>query len=374
VRLNAGIASGVAVGARFAIYALGITDFTEKEKLLAIVEVKSVGASDAWADVIEFVKQTEIEQGAQAVMQSAPIDLVRGVRLFKKQVGEKQNELPQELVNKQDEALRAVEEAIVGNGWLKLVSDEQQKADYQVAINRKGEYEICVGMPIENLRPALKIGDCDAALTLIKRLVHFTKYQAVGEIDNQFSQLTNQLEVELLTQKNWQPGMNLAPKPFRDPQNPTLTSGEYAFLRIKNTSSQILNIVVLNLEPTWAISLIPLLRIQQTFEEFQPGRELVVPLKPQLPNISGYENAKEIVKVFATVGAADFRWLELPSLDREITSKSGVANRIDNPLGKLLAAIGTDVDYKPPTRKLLPVLDPNQEWATKQLTINITRN
>jgi hypothetical protein len=229
-------------------------------------------------------------------------------------------------------------------------------------------------MPIENLRPALKIGDCDAALTLIKRLVHFTKYQAVGEIDNQFSQLTNQLEVELLTQKNWQPGMNLAPKPFRDPQNPTLTSGEYAFLRIKNTSSQILNIVVLNLEPTWAISLIPLLRIQQTFEEFQPGRELVVPLKPQLPNISGYENAKEIVKVFATVGAADFRWLELPSLDREITSKSGVANRIDNPLGKLLAAIGTDVDYKPPTRKLLPVLDPNQEWATKQLTINITRN
>ncbi|MBR8839187.1 MAG: caspase family protein [Stigonema ocellatum SAG 48.90 = DSM 106950] len=373
VKLNAGIASGLGIGARFAIYPLGTTDFTKKEKLLAIVEVNRVGASDAWAEVIEILRQGKIEQGAQAVMQSAPVDLVRGVRLFKKQAGEKKNELPKELVDKQDEALKAVEEAMGGNGWLKLVSDEQQKADYQIAINRKGEYEICVGIPIENLRPLLKIGDSDAAQKVVQRLVHLTKYQAIQELDNQFSELTNQLEVELLTQENWQPGIPQAPKPFPDTQNPTLKSGGYVFLRIKNASSQTLNVVVLDLEPTWAISLVPLLRIQETFQEFQPGRELIVPLQLHLPITPGYEKAKEIIKVFATVGAADFRWLELPSLDQEIASKSAVANRIDNPLGKLLAAIGTDVDAKPPeTRVVVPVLDPNQEWTTKQLTVNIT--
>jgi hypothetical protein len=95
VRLDAGMANGLSPGYRFAIYPFGTTDFTQKNKQLAIVEIAGVGASDAWADVIEVLRQDKIEQGAQAVMLSAPVDLVRGVRLFKKEVGEKDNQLPQ---------------------------------------------------------------------------------------------------------------------------------------------------------------------------------------------------------------------------------------------------------------------------------------
>jgi hypothetical protein len=154
---------------------------------------------------------------------------------------------------REDDALSAVEEALAGNGWLKL-ADAQQKEDYQVAVNQKGEYEICVGTPIENLTPALKIEDSDAPQQVVKRLVHLVKYQAIQQLSNQFSDLTSKLEVELLTQPNWRPGMPKKPQPFPDPTNLVVKSGEYAFLRIKNTSSQVLNVAVLDLESNWAVS------------------------------------------------------------------------------------------------------------------------
>ncbi|WP_414586604.1 caspase family protein [Scytonema sp. PCC 10023] len=372
VRLNAGLVNGLGVGALFAIYPVGARDFTNKEDILAIVEVKQVNAADAWAEVSENLGRGKIEMGAQAVMRSAPINLVREVRLFKKQVGHKDNELPPELVDKQDKALQAVEEAIKESGWLKLVSDDNQTADYQVAINKQGEYEICVGTPIQNLRPPIEIGAPDAALKVVQRLVHLAKYQAVRELDNPSSYLTNGLEVELLMQENWQPGLPLNPQPFPDPKKLKIVSGGYALLRIKNVSPLNLNIVILDIEPTWAISQIEILGIGQQFYQLQSGEQLELPLQLVVPDRDGYESVEEVLKVFAMVGAADFGWLELPSLDEEITSRAG-SRRGDSPLEQLLAAIGSDVD-KPPTNKRAAkvVIDPNQEWTTKHVTVNLT--
>jgi hypothetical protein len=244
---------------------------------VAIVEIAGVGASDAWADVIEVLRQDNIEQGAQAVMLSAPVDLVRGVRLFTKEVGEKENELPKDIADKQDDALKAVEQALVGNGWLKL-ADAQQKEDYQVAINRQGEYEICIGTPIENLTPALKIEDLEAPRKVIQRLVHLAKYQAIQELSNQFSDLTNQLEVELLTLPNWRPGMPKRPQSFADPTNLVVKSGEYTFLRIKNTSPQVLNVAVLNLQANWAVSRLQIRSPERIFYPLNPKEEIRFPL------------------------------------------------------------------------------------------------
>jgi hypothetical protein len=373
VRLDAGMANGLSPGYRFAIYPFGTTDFTQKRKQLAIVEIAGVGASDAWADVIEVLPQDKIEPGAQAVMLSAPVDLVRGVRLFKKEVGEKENELPQTIKDREDAALKAVEEALAGNGWLKL-ADAQQKEDYQVAVNQHGEYEISVGMPIENLHPAQKIEDSEAPHKVVQRLVHLAKYQAVHELSNQFSDLTNQLEVELLTQPNWRPGMLKKPQPFTDPTNLVVKSGEYAFLRIKNTSSQELNVAVLDLEPTWAVSRLQLETQERIFYPFNPNQEMLIPIRLQLPDAARYSNARETLKVFATVRQNDFRWLELPSLDQEIARKGGEISPSDNPLGKLLAAMGADVDKRPElTRAAVPIFDPSQEWTTKEVQITVTR-
>jgi len=371
VRLNTGMANGLSPGYRFAIYPFGITDFIQKNKQLAIVEIASVGASDAWADVIEVLGSGNIEQGAQAVMLSAPVELVRGVRLFKKEVGEKDNQLPQAIKDREDDALSAVEEALAGNGWLKL-ADAQQKEDYLVAVNQKGEYEICIGTPIENLTPALNIDDSDAPQKVVKRLIHLVKYQAIQQLSNQFSDLTNKLEVELLTQPNWRLEMPKKPQPFSEPTNLVVKSGEYAFLRLKNTSSQVLNIAVLDLEPNWAVSRIQLQRPEAVFYPFNPNQEMLLPLNLTLPE--RYLNGGETIKVFATIKQNDFRWLELPSLDEEIGKKAQNLERGDNPLGQLLAAVGADVDRPPElTRAAVPIFDPSQEWTTKDIKITLTR-
>ena len=65
-----------------------------------------------------------------------------------------------------------------GNGWLELAAEDADKTDYQVAINANGEYEIwdASGHLISNVNPPLKIDDNDAAIHIIRRLVHLTKY------------------------------------------------------------------------------------------------------------------------------------------------------------------------------------------------------
>lgn len=374
VRLNAGMANGLSPGYRFAIYAFGTTDFTQKNKQLAIVEIAEVGAYDPRADAIDVLRQDKIDQGSPAVMLSAPVDLVQGVRLFKKEVGDKDNQLPQAIADKQDNALSAVEEALAGNGWLKL-ADAQQKEDYQVAVNQKGEYEICTGTPIENLTPALKIDDSDAPQQVVKRLVHLVKYQAIQQLSNQFSDLTSKLEVELLTQPNWRRGMSKKPQPFPDPTNLVVKSGEYAFLRIKNISSQVLNVAVLDLESNWAVSRIQLQIPEAIFYPFNPNQEMLIPLAINLQDTVKYSKGAETLKVFATVRPNDFRWLELPSLDEEIEKKAEKLSRGDNPLGQLLAAIGADVDTQPeiPSFKATAIFDPSQEWTTKEIKITIAR-
>jgi Sec-independent protein translocase protein TatA len=306
-------------------------------------------------------------------MLSAPVDLVRGVRLFKKEVGEKDNELPQDIADKQDDALKAVEQALAGNGWLKL-ADAQQKEDYQVAVNRQGEYEICVGTPIENLLPALKIEDSEAPQKVVQRLVHLVKYQAINELSNQFSDLTSKLEVELLTQPNWRPGMPKKPQPFADPTNLLVNSGENTFLRIKNISPHDLNVAVLNLQATWEVSRFHIRSPESIFYPFAPNEEILVPLSFKLPDIERYRKARETLKIFAGIRGNDFRWLELPSLDEEIAPKAEL-HRADNPLGKLLAAVGADVDEPPFRMKAaVPIFDPSQEWTTKEIQVMVTRS
>lgn len=384
VSLGAGLSQGLSQGSRFAIYPLGTTNFTDPQQRLAIVEITSIGSASSPARILPVTEggivasSTPIEPGSQAVMVSAPIDLVRRVRLFdQKQAGDQEQDLPTELVSQQAEALQAVREALADNGWVvELKGDlaDKQEAHYQVAVGRNGEYEICIGMPIENLRPPLLISDPSSAVGVVKRLVHLAKYQAVQELDNPSSKLTAALEVELMTQPGWQPGTRIAAQPFPDPSNIAVKAGEITFLRIKNNFSQSLNVAVLDIEPTWAISQIPLQGLDAPFYELAPEEEIFTPLQFQVPALEGYETAKETLKVFATLLPSDYRWLLLPSLDQEISRKSMEAKRSASALGNLLAAMGGDVDEPPSlSRAAVYVADPNQEWSTKQIRLRIVQ-
>lgn len=375
IRLNAGQAQGLEEGGKFAIYQLGAKDFTQEDKQLAIAEIVDVGATDAWAEITQTLRQGEIEQGAQAVMLSAPVDLVRKVRLiYCTEENTKTENLPPKEID-QKAALQKIETALAGNGWVRLVSDNEV-ADYQIAINKNGEYEIGdpSRTPIPNLRPPLKVGEPDAAAQVVKRLVHITKYKSTEELDNFGTPLASKLVVELVgKQSNYKRGRRPSPQPFDEPLNPTVKSGEAVFLRIKNDSPQALNIVVLVLSSDWSISQQNICA-NEDFTVFPAGYEEPNPTPCLLTLSEGYTEETNIFKVFATVGEANFRWLELPALDQPIPpSRARGLQAPRNELEEILAAVGADEQLFN-RKRVEVVVPPNRGWTTKQVAVKVIAN
>jgi hypothetical protein len=386
--LEVGQPNGVGKGAEFAIYPRSTTDFGKKENRIAIARIIQRGADQSVCQLEPIAGKPQVEPGDQAVQISASVNLVRQVALFVQEAATAEelaqsnlppNKLKPEIFAQQTNAFEAVKKAIAGNGWVELadnasVDDTGAGIDYMVVINNNSEYEICdgTGTPLKNITPALKITDPAAPAKLVSRLVHLAKYRSAAEIDNTDldSPLADKLSVEWLgTSDVYEHGDPLPKKftAFADPSKPTVKVGEYIFLSIRNDSAQPLNIAALNFESDWAIEQILPHDQGAMFITLDPGKKQVIPLRP---SIEGQSNEVEnTVKVFATVGAANFRWLELPSLDQQITSK-GFVTRSGNPLETLLSAIAEE---QPKTRKLTVAASPSREWTTKQAPLTIVK-
>lgn len=388
VTLNAGQAQGLSKGTRFSIYPFQTTDFTDRTRQVAIVEITRVEASEATARILTpeeggIAQLGALEPGAPAIMLSAPLDLIQRVRFFaEKPVGEGEGDLPAAWVDRQQAALDRVRQALTENGWVVEVQAEES-ALYQVAIDRSGHYEICRnGRPIENLRPLLAIDDPMAARRVVERLVHLAKYQAVESLDNSSSKLANLLEVEILTPEG---------QPFPSDQPLTIQSEEIICLRLSNRGNQPLKVAVLDIEPTWEICQIPIGGMEAPFFPLDGGAVEEILLQMRVPEDAVYQQTRETIKVFAVQrGLADFRWLTLPPLDQppmpqgaqpdealvqaaEVT-RSGLEPEGINPLNHLLAMIGADLDRVPnASRSATVVVDPRQEWVTKQVQIWVNR-
>ena len=376
ITLDAGLAQGLSQGTRFAIYRFDAEDLADKTQQIAIVELTDdIQPGSSIAKILDskaggMEVKAEIQPGASAVMVAAPVDLIRKVRLFDRKVaGDREQDLPAELVDRQTPALAKVREALIGNGWV-VEAKENEAAYYQVAVAKDGTYEICIGMPIANLRPALNIEDPNAAKKVVDRLVHLTKYQSVKALDNPASELSECLEFQLCDRQK---------QPFPDPQNVSLKPGEVTYLKVKNTGSQTLNVAVLDLEPTWAISQVPIQGDLSTFFPLDSGQEAYTKLRLALPE--NYKQTKETLKIFATKGLANFQWLILPSLDETPKTKGNSPNEelktrslnlAINPLNNLFTAIGNDVDNPPEkTRAMVYEAEPEAEWATQEINITV---
>ena len=315
ITLNAGQAQGLSKGTRFSIYPLNTTDFTNRANQVAIVEVTEVEGSASTANVLKREEggieiKSQLEPGSPAIMISAPIELIQKVRLMDNKVaGVQDNELPPNLVSRQKDALDKVRQALAGNGWV-VEEKEGESALYQVAIDENGNYEICKGMPIPNLRPLLPIDDPTAPKTVVDRLVHLAKYQAVQTLDNSSSTLASLIDVELVKADG---------TAFDNPQNPTVKDGEIVILRLKNNGDQPLKVAVLDIEPTWAVSQVAIKKQLSSFYNLEGGTDkpTEIKLKMGVPDDPAYKQTTEILKVFAVQnGLADFRWLTLPPLDK----------------------------------------------------------
>jgi hypothetical protein len=380
--LAVGQVNGISKGAEFAIYPRN-ADLKQKENRVAIARIIQRGGTESLCKLEPIEgKEFKVEGGDRAVLVSPSINLVRKVLLFEQEEATSaeianpplpDDKLLPEIFKQQKSALDAIAQALPGNGWVELAAEvvdieDDEGVAYQVALNNQGEYEICdrTGHPYGNMFP-IKLGEPDAAKTVVKRLVHLAKFHAAAEIDNTDtdSPLAGKLSVEWLgTSDIYEPGDKIPPKsqmkPFTDPNQPTVKLGEYIFLSIQNNSSQALNAAALDLASDWSIEQI-FPGQSANFVTLDAGKKEVVAIP------TGFAG-KDTVKVFASVGAANFRWLELPSLDRELEPKRLTRSVNLNPLDALLAAIDEE---KPKTRKLLVAASPSREWTTKQINLTV---
>jgi hypothetical protein len=373
VTLDGGLAQGLSRGTRFTLYPVG-GDFSNKQQCLAVVEVTDVQAATATAKILSMeeggisVATEKIEPGLPAVMESAPVELQRRVRFYKKAVGDKENELSAELAAKQAAALERVRQAMQGNGWVREVQGDGEEGHYQVAVGKQGEYEISRLTPIQNLMPMLKIDGADSAAGVVKRLIHLAKYQAAQDLDNPSSELTKAIEYELLDDTK---------QPLPDSNYISLKSGDRVYVRLKNVSSQPLSVAILDFEATWEISQIPIQGDRGSFYSLQPQEETWTRLRFQIPDGAYYQQAKEALKLFVTRGSANFQWLILSALDREVDAehqamRGGLrAEENPSPLSKLLSTIGADVDNPPSLTRAAYDPDPNAEWLTRSILLTV---
>lgn len=388
-QLGVGQVNGVAVGAEFAIYPRSVTDLKNQENRVALATLIERGATESICKLEPIEgKEFNVEGDYQAVLVTPSINLVRKVSLFKQEKATeeeliqftKTNQLPPnkllpEKFEQQDNALEAIKKAFPENSknWVelaekKVTEDDFEGVAYQVAVNNQGEYEICDrgGHPYQNIAP-VTIDDSNAAAKVVKRLVHLAKYHATAELDNRdkTSPLAGKLTLEWLgTSVIYQPGDDIPPysqlAKIEDTSDPTVKAGGYVFLSIHNTSSQDLNVAVLDLASDWSVGQIYPGK-GENFITIEAGKKEVVPIKVE-------SVGKDNVKVFATVDQANFRWLELPSLDKEFGFRGLKA--ASNPLEFLLEAIDKE---QPQTRKLSVAASPSREWTTKQINLTVTK-
>ena len=384
ILLNTGQVHGIRKGAKFAIYSMGLTDFSKVERRLAIVEIDERGSTNSWANIITDFNKGIIEAGAQAVLID-PVD----IRLKKKinVIDASDLDLDSSTKKSYDDAIESLKKKILENSkesFLELTNPDSNNADFQVAINEKGEYEIWdpAGKPIANLNPPLMIKEQNSTTILIQRLVHLSKYMNIQQIDNldAASPLARKLVVELFgVSKDYDPADRPDPISIESQGNLKLIKvGQKLVLRVKNNlpkdSNQVLNITILALQSDWGISQIYPANPGEYFIPLDPDKEEFFPLEVNLPN--GYKEGKDIIKVFATVDQTSFRSLELPALEqpqsikkREVT-RGGRGNIPTSPLEQLMATITKD---NPVTRNISPSSTPSKEWATAQIEMHVVQ-
>lgn len=370
IQLSTGQAQGVGKGAQFAVYAANTTDFTDLTQRLAVIEIDNPGTTDSWANIVTDIQASQILEGAQAVLLGIGIRLRGRVRLVKQK-----NVFDEAAQDKGLEKLRSVitqdeGDTAAGEKWIRLSADGEE-ADFQVAINFRGEYEIwdANGRTLPNLRPALSITDDGAAAQVARRLVHLTKYRNARLIDNTdpTSPLARKIVAEL--GKLTDPNNKATFQPLGSPARP-LSVGEEACLRVTNLSNTPVNIAIMDLQPDWGISqAFPSPDNGQDYELLESGANnaLMLPMGAWLPD--DYQEGVDTLKVFATIEGTSFHWLEMPALDQPPAAPKATRNTGDA-LEQLMSALAAPKL----TRQMVNLSAPKgRSWTTTEVEVRVRR-
>jgi Caspase domain len=372
VKLNTGEALGAAIDAGYAIFPANTSDFTDTTKRLAVAKLTAPGATESWAKITDSVANLDLQGGEQAVLVDSGVAALRGrVRLV--------TEPPPPSKAEREAALLAIETAIqqFGQGFLKIVN-QNEATNYQVAISEEGFYEIldAQGKPFNNMRPALKISDAKAAETIVARLRHLYKFHTVEQLRNAdvLSPLAGKLTIEVFKApadaKSFQ-APAVAPEPLIGAGGQrTIEIGQSFYLHVRNNSAIDLNIAILDLDSAWSITQVmppPKLGL----ETFPLGKneELWLSFKAKLE--PQYETGAEILKVFAAIGPARFRFLELPNLDEPFVSRTTRGlTAASNVMEQLMSEFNDD---QPHTRSVELEVGASAEWIVAEVALHLHR-
>jgi hypothetical protein len=373
LQLQIGEASGIKEGAEFEIFKFRTRDFKDSDNRIARVKVVELGGADCWAKLTEqFVFRTihhKLEEGMIEIGSPA-VYLTPGLKQIRKVLVILPDQLPQFPgvdVAFLPARIETEKNKVDGHLWIEFCSETEkdENVDYFVSLNSAGEYLILDDQkqPLKNLLFPIKVDEHKAEEKLINRLIHVARYESILALDNEdaFATLNNKLKVEVVKSVKRQPVVLNA-----DGKVPVLEEKEKGVgLIMRNESNRTLNITALNLDADFSIS--KFYPDGAPYDVVEPGQNIRKELKLSLPQ--NYEEAANIIKVFATVDGTNFQLLELPPLDQ---SRKGVEHpEPKNALEQLLAAV---VDEENPQRKITVVTDASEEWTTEKVEVVVKKS
>jgi hypothetical protein len=360
IQLSVGELQGLERGAEFILYPFGTTTFSTEQQL-ALIKLVEVEGSTSWGEIKTTFSEQPIKVGDLAMLTLVSQNLIRKVYLEINQAAEIDN-------------IKQVKETIQGNSWIEFI-DKMEQADYYVRVTiidqeKATQYQVEVNEVIDEIdditqtpilhKFVLNVHNrYQFVISLIQRLIHLAKYQAVQSLKNNdnLSPMGHKIAVRITTE----PDLNLDLKPEENLTEITITENETYSLEIQNHYSQPVYVAVFNLQPNWAISSV----LSQT-----TGLGNVISLNHKqkeiisLGNLEKKENWQNIYKVCASVDNTNFRFLELPPLDQQ---KQPVRDTPKNLLEQLLQELTAD---QPPDRNVTPAPLPSSKWTVVQFTVN----
>ncbi|HBL25685.1 MAG TPA: hypothetical protein DD490_02495 [Acidobacteria bacterium] len=335
VLIDAGIPAGVRAGDRIQVD--GAPDLV----------IRRVGATESWAQVDDSTGLREIEPGDRAEV----FRLQRTVRL----VG------PDPASREADRALAAVREGLQRStlGFVEVCADDIAP-DLCVTVGAEGTYDVLDpgGVPFPNLRP-LSVEALGAVQKLLLRLEHMAKYCNILTIDNPSP--PDWLKIGLDIQ-GYDPGEGTLGAGAIEIQE-----GKWLNVRLVNRSRVRMDFAVLDLAPDYSVTQLLPKKGSLSLLPLDPGQSETVRIKGWLPK--GFEEGNDVLKVFATQGAANFRWLELPPLERP-ELRYVPRGEPKSALDRLFSMLTCGRAKRGP---LTPSEFPEEEWLTAQVEIRVRR-
>ncbi len=329
ILLGAGEAEGLREGMRFAVYPPGL----ERQlagKRLAEVEVRKVGATESWAEVLKILFRADIHEGGRAV----PLGglAVKRPVLCALVSGEPSPAADWYAM------LCKVREAIgCDNSGALKIAEEGETADFQVSVNERGEYEIwyATGRPLVNLGPALPVAVPAAEAELLCRLIHLAKFGDLEQIANGDARSPLKGKLHLKPRRieaSAATGDVADQRPLGELESAgpiELRCGERLLLEIENKFARSLNVILLNLRSDWGIEQIFPSKRDAEFWPLDPGEKTTVCICGYLPD--GIAKSREVIKAFATIGVPDFLWRELQPLSNSASSRCPSTEQVCQP-------------------------------------------